>query len=82
MKKYLLVPEVFLICVALSLFVGSREPSDNVNPYQTEGALSWAANQWLLIGVVFSVVAAAVLVIDDLFSWLERRREKRDISKL
>jgi hypothetical protein len=80
MKKYLLTPLPLIICTIISFFYANKEPHDYPHPsypYSTEAVLSYLSSRWFIIGIVLSVIFLCILLIEDLFDYIEKKKEQR-----
>ena len=51
-------------------------------PYRSEGALDYLSTGWFAIGIVLSLVVFSLLVIGDIFSYIDKTLEKRRLDKI
>gem|GEM_PF-5691552 len=59
-----------------------RNYPDPAYPYRTKEYLDYLSQGWLLIGIVLSCVTFCIILIEDVFGYLERLRgEKKDLPK-
>jgi len=85
MKKYLLVLLPFTVCSLLAYIYGSIEPKDYPHPtypYRTPGILHYLSNTWFIIGIVLSILLFILLIIEDAFSFIEKKLEERRLKKM
>ncbi|HTY23967.1 MAG TPA: hypothetical protein VMC85_12595 [Desulfomonilaceae bacterium] len=83
-RKYLASLIPLIICVGLSLILSLKEPKnfpDPSYPYKTKEYLDYLSQGWVLIGIILSVVFFCVILIEDVFRYLERIGEEKRISK-
>ena len=84
-KKYFFCLIPFVFCTFLSIIYATKTPKDYPDPsypYQTEGTLNFLSYTWFFIGIVITLVLIAVLSMDDFFTWLGKRIERRQIEKI
>jgi hypothetical protein len=84
-RKYLAGFIPFIICTGLAIILSLMEPKnfpDPSYPYRTKEYLDYLAAGWFLIGIVLSGVFFCIILIDDVFSYLERLREETRLKKI
>jgi hypothetical protein len=85
MKKYLLCVLPFAACWLLARVYLHLEPFDGMpgegNVYRSEGTLQYLASRWHFIGIIMSTMMFFVLAIEDIFEWMEKRREQRMLER-
>jgi hypothetical protein len=83
-RRYLASLIPFIICSGLSLILSVKEPRnypDPVYPYRTKEYLDYLSQGWWLIGIVLSCVFFCIIVIEDVFGYIERLRDQRRLAK-
>ncbi len=83
-KKYLASLIPFVICTGLSLIFALKEPKnypDSSYPYRTKECLDCLSQNWFFIGIVLSVVFFCIILIEDVFGYVERLREEKRLAE-
>ena len=58
-----------------------RNYPDPAYPYRTKEYLDYLSQGWLLIGIVLSCVTFCIILIEDVFGYLERLRDEKRLAK-
>lgn len=80
MKRYLAALIPFVVCSLISLLFYYSEPKDYPDPsypYITPEYMIYFTNRWLWIGVVVSALFLIVLALEDIFDFMDKRRQKK-----
>jgi hypothetical protein len=83
-RKYLASLVPLIICTGLSIIFSLQEPKnfpDPSYPYRTKEALDYLSSGWWLIGIVLSGVLFCIILIEDVFRYLERLYDERRLRK-
>ena len=60
------------------------EPKDYPDPsypYRTKEYLDYLSQNWFFIGIILSVVFFCIILIEDVFGYVERLREEKRIAE-
>jgi hypothetical protein len=79
-KKYLVVLIPFVACSIFAYIYGLMEPAEYPHPtypYRTPEIMDYLSNTWFVIGLVLSVLLFLLLIIEDVFSLISKKLDKR-----
>jgi hypothetical protein len=74
----------FIICAGLSVIFSLKAPKDYPDPsypFETKEMLNYLSEGWFLVGIVLSGVFLSIILLDDVFNYLERLWEERRLRK-
>jgi hypothetical protein len=83
-RKYLVSLIPFVVCTGLSVTYSLLDPKnypDPSYPFKTKEVLDYLSQGWLLIGIVLSGVFFSIILIDDVFRYLEGLYDQRRLRK-
>lgn len=88
MKKYLIALIPFVVCSMLAYIYVNMKPADYPDPtypYRPPEMLSYLSSNWFVIGVVLSFLCFILLLIEDVFKFVDKKilewqfkKEKKD----
>ena len=84
-RRYLWTLIPFVVCSLLSLLYMNLEPAEYPHPMypnRSQEILDYFTSRWFMIGIIISSVLAAILAIDDMFSYLGKFFERRQLKKM
>jgi hypothetical protein len=84
MIKYLAALIPFIVCTVFAFTYGNISPKDYPDvsyPYRTPEMLSYLSSRWFLIGVVLSGLSFIIILLEDVFEFIEKKRIERSINK-
>jgi hypothetical protein len=83
--KVLLISLIpFILCSILAGLYYTIQPQDYPHlsyPYKTPGALHYLATRWFIIGIVLSILFFLIMVFEDIFTYLDKAIERRQLKK-
>jgi len=79
-KKYLVVLIPFLVTALLSLYFAISDPNLNA-AYGRDYIYDYLSQAWLAIGLIVSALVFFVLLIFDIFAFVERAAKKRALKR-
>ena len=80
MKKYFVVLIPFLVTAPLSFFFANSDPNLDA-AYGRDWIYDYLSQAWLAIGLIVSALAFFVLLIFDIFAFLERVAKNRALRR-
>lgn len=84
MKKYLITPIPFLVCWGISIYYRHAPSYDYPDPryqFSKPGVLAYLADRWFLIGAVLTGIIISILLIEDLFEFLEKLKRRNRMEE-
>jgi H+/Cl- antiporter ClcA len=84
-KKYIVALLPLAICMILAVLYANMEPKDYPDPrypWSTQASLDYFTSMWVIIGIGITGALVGMLLIGDVFSKVERYRERRRLRKL
>jgi hypothetical protein len=84
MKKYLIALIPIIVCTILAVIYGNVQPTDFPDqsyPYRTPEMLSYLSSRWFLIGLVLGALCFIIILVEDVFDFIEKKRIDHSINK-
>ena len=84
-RRYLWTLIPFILCSILSLLYTNLEPKDYPDPMyptRSQDLLDYLSSRWFMIGIIISSVLAAIMAIEDVFSYVGKFFERRQFKKM